>query len=68
MKSDIPTSEELDTFYRLNQLGPQNSTLVLNTSWFNNIVHFGTRRGVTEHLSLCWGDITLKTENNLEYL
>ena len=26
------------------------------------------RGGVTEHRSLCWGDITLKTENNLEYL
>ena len=26
------------------------------------------RGGVTEHRSLCWGDITLKTENYLEYL
>ena len=68
MKSDIPTSEELDTFYRLKQLGPHNPTSVLNTLWFNNTVHFGMRGGVTEHRSLCWGDITLKTENNLEYL
>ena len=68
MHSDILTSEELDKFYRLKQLWPRYATSVLNTLWFNNTVHLGMRGGVTEHRSLCWGDITLKTENNLEYV
>ena len=36
VESDIPTSDELGTFYKLKQLGPHNPTVVLNKLWFNS--------------------------------
>ena len=44
------------------------STLLLNTLWFNNTIHFGLR-GCKEHREMCWGDVKLcQTSTGQEYL
>jgi hypothetical protein len=66
--ADPLTDIEINKFYDDNLLGADYPRAVQNTIYLNNNYHFGLR-GVTEHYSLCWGDITLKMDTNVdEYL
>lgn len=67
-KSDPVTDSDIDTFWEKGQLGGSTPDSILQTLWFYNTVHFGLR-GCQEHRDMCWGDITLKSdENGHEYL
>ncbi|XP_069101555.1 uncharacterized protein [Argopecten irradians] len=64
------SDENVETLYAMNLLGKNSPNSVLNTLWFQNTLHFGMRGGSTEHRTMCWGDIELKhdPEVDLDYL
>ena len=70
MKSDVLTDIDINKLYDTNQLGTATPTSVINTVWYINPLHFGVRGGSEEHRQICWGDIQLKRdlEMNRDYL
>lgn len=67
-KSQPLSDTEINILYERGLLGDTNPEALLNTMWFNNCIHFGLR-GVQEHYSLRWGDISLKmSADGTEYL
>ena len=60
--------EEVDELWKSGGLGDSSPSSLLHTVWWLNSIHLGMR-GVREHHTLCWGDITMKTASNgLRYL
>ncbi|CAG2186385.1 unnamed protein product [Mytilus edulis] len=57
------TDEEIAMLFDKNVLGDNSPKALLNTVWLNNCVQFGLR-GVSEHYSLRWGDVTLNTASD----
>ena len=68
--ADAISDGDIDLLYECKQLGINTPESVLNTLWLNNTKHFGMRGGAAEHRALCWGDIQLcfDSEMNAEYL
>ncbi|XP_021363676.1 glutamine-rich protein 1-like [Mizuhopecten yessoensis] len=65
MAADVITDSEINTLYETKQLGKDTPESLLNTVWFNNMLHFGMRGG-DEHRQLCWGDLKLGYDQELE--
>ncbi len=63
------SGSDIDALYSSRQLGLHTPTSVVNTMWYNCMMHFGMR-ATTEHKSMTWGDVQLKrdAELNLEYV
>ncbi|XP_031568117.1 uncharacterized protein KIAA1958-like [Actinia tenebrosa] len=62
------TEDEVKVLYEKGLLGISSPEALLNSLWLNNTLHFGLR-GIQEHHSMCWGDVTLnKTAGGVEYL
>lgn len=62
------TDDEKKVLYEKGLLGISSPEALLNSIWLNNSVHFGLR-GIQEHHTMCWGDLTLnKTVDGVEYL
>lgn len=64
------TDDEIETLYATRLLGNSSPNSVLNTLWYLNTLHFGMRGGSTEHRAMCWGDVVLKhdAEVDLDFL
>ena len=62
------SEEDIQVLYEKDLLGSSTAEALLNTVWFNNIIHFGLR-GCKEHREMCWGDVKLcQTSTGQEYL
>ena len=59
------TKEEIKLLYDKELLGTSTPEALLNTIWFNNMIHFGLR-GCKEHGNMCWGDVQLRQTTNRE--
>ncbi|XP_053380345.1 uncharacterized protein KIAA1958-like [Mercenaria mercenaria] len=55
------TSDEQEVLKEKKCIGLESPQQLLNKMWLNNTVMFGLRGG-TESRSLCWGDVSLKTD------
>lgn len=68
--ADQLSDSELTALYEKKELGDHTPGAMLNTLWLNNTTQFGMRGGASEHRALCWGDVTLclDAEVNQEYL
>ncbi|XP_033745632.1 zinc finger MYM-type protein 3-like [Pecten maximus] len=69
MAIDAISDSEINMLYECKQLGINTPEELLNTVWFNIMLHFGMRGG-EEHRQLCWGDIQhgYDQELNREFL
>ena len=61
------TDDVIEKLFENKQLGIHNPESVINTMWLYNTIGFGLR-GADKHRQMCWGDITLKAEDQQEYL
>ena len=52
------SEEGIQVLFEKDLLGSFTAEALLNTVWFNNIIHFGLL-GRKEHREMCWGDIKL---------
>ena len=52
------SEEDIQVLFEKDLLGSFTAEALLNTLWFNNIIHFGLlcRK---EHREMCWGDVKL---------
>ena len=67
-KSEPLTDEDLNQLWDTHQLGSSTPDSILQTLWLYNTVHFGLR-SCQEHRDMCWGDVSLKRDDNgHEYL
>ena len=66
MAADFLSNSDVDRLYETGQLGSHCPTSLLNTLWFNNTLHFGMRGGSAEHRNLCYGDMKLGFDTELE--
>ena len=64
--ADAVTEEHIDKLYESDQLGTKTPSSLINTLWFNNTLHFGMRAGGAEHRQLCWGDLQLCYDHDLQ--
>ena len=66
MAADFITDTDIDRPYECGQLGTHCPTSLLNTLWYNNTLHFGMRGGTEEHHALCYGDLKLGYDSQLQ--
>ena len=52
------SEEDIQVLFEKDLLGSFTAEALLNTVWFNNIIHFGLL-GRKEHREMCWGDVKL---------
>ena len=50
--------EDIQVLFEKDFLGSFTAAALLNTVWFNNIIHLGLL-GCKEHREMCWGDVKL---------
>jgi len=69
-RADPISDNDIALLYEKGCLGTSTPKSLLSTMWFLNTLHFGIRGGGEEHRLLCWGDVTLQYDSNLnvEYL
>ena len=65
-RADAVSDEEINILFEKGCLGTSSPNALLNTIWYLNTLHVGIRGGGEEHRALCWGDITLKHDNELD--
>lgn len=65
-RADAVSDEEINILFEKGCLGTSSPNALLNNMWYLNTLHFGIRGGGEEHRALCWGDITLKHDNELD--
>ena len=52
------SEEYIQVLFEKDLLGSYSTEALLNTVWFNNIIHFGLL-SCKEHRQMCWGDVKL---------
>ena len=52
------SEEDIQVLFEKDLLGSFTAEALLNTVWFNNIIHFGLL-GCKEHREMCWGEVKL---------
>ena len=52
------SEEDIQALFEKDILGSYTAEALLNTVWFNNIIHFGLL-GCKELRKMCWGDVKL---------
>ena len=52
------SEEDIQALFEKDLLGSYTAEALLNTVWFNNIIHFGLL-GCKELRQMCWGDVKL---------
>ena len=52
------SEEDIQALFKKDLLGSYTAEALLNTVWFNNIIHFGLL-GCKELKQMCWGDVKL---------
>ena len=64
--ADAVTEEHINKLYESDQLGTKTPSSLINTLWFNNTLPFGIRAGGAEHRQLCWRDLQLCYDRDLQ--
>ena len=64
-RADPISGNDIVLLYEKGCLGTSTPKRLHSTMWFLNTLHVGIRGGAKEHRVLCWGDITLQYDSNL---
>ena len=64
--ADRISDADVDCLFEAGELGISTPNSILNSLWYFNTLLFGMRGGAAEHRALCWGDVRLGFDKELD--